>query len=150
MENKINIKNKKAYYDYEIVEKLVAGMQLTGTEIKSIRQGKVSLRDSYCFFMKNELWLKGMRVSVYDQGSYNNHEPYRDRKLLLNRRELNKLEKRTREKGFTIVALRLFIGDTGYAKLEIGLARGRKQYDKREAIKRKDLKRDLDRLGKLQ
>ena len=149
MENKINIKNKKAYFDYEIVEKLVAGIQLTGTEIKSIRQGRVSLVDSYCYFVKNELWLKGVRISQYDQGSYNNHDPYRDRKLLMNRRELNKLEKKTREKGFTIVALRLFLGNSGYAKLEIGLARGKKQYDKREVIKQKDLKRDMDRLGKI-
>ena len=148
MENKINIKNKKAYFDYEISEKLVAGIQLTGTEIKSIRQGKVSLMDSYCFFVDNELWLKGVRISEYMQGSYNNHDPYRDRKLLLNRKELNKLEKKASEKGFTIVALRLFLGATGYAKIEIGLARGRKQYDKRVAIKEKDLKRDMERLGK--
>ena len=149
MDNKINIKNKKAYFDFEILDKLIAGIQLTGTEIKSIRQGKVSLIDSYCYFEKNELWLKGVRISEYDQGSYNNHDPYRDRKLLLNRKELNKLEKKTREKGFTIMALRLFIGNTGYAKMEIGLARGKKQYDKREAIKLKDMKRDMDRLGKV-
>ena len=149
MDNKINIKNKKAYYNYEIVEKLVAGIQLAGTEIKSIRQGKVSLADSYCYFVNNELWLTGVRISEYDQGSYNNHEPYRDRKLLMNRKELNKLEKRTREKGFTIIALRLFIGNSGYAKIEIGLARGKKQYDKRESIKQKDMKRDMDRLGKI-
>ena len=148
MDNKINIKNKKAYFDYEIVEKLFAGIQLYGTEIKSIRQGKVSLADSYCYFSENELWLTGVRISVYDQGSYNNHDPYRDRKLLLNRKELNKLEKKTREKGFTIIALRLFIGNSGYAKMEIGLARGKKQYDKREAIKQKDMKRDMDRMGK--
>jgi SsrA-binding protein len=149
VENRINIKNKKAFFDYEIVEKLVAGIQLAGTEIKSIRQGKVSLADSYCYFVNNELYLKSARIAVYDQGSYNNHEPYRDRKLLLNRKELNKLEKKTREKGFTIVALRLFISESGYAKLEIGLAKGKRQYDKREAIKQKDLKRDMDRLGKL-
>ena len=148
MDNKINIKNKKAYFDYEIVEKLFAGIQLYGTEIKSIRQGKVSLADSYCYFSENELWLTGVRISVYDQGSYNNHDPYRDRKLLLNRKELNKLEKKTREKGFTIIALRLFIGNSGYAKMEIGLARGKKQYDKRETIKQKDMKRDMDRMGK--
>ena len=149
MDNKINIKNKKAFFDYEIAEKLIAGIQLSGTEIKSIRQGKVSLADSYCYFVNNELWLTGVRISEYDQGSYNNHDPYRDRKLLLNRKELNKLEKKTREKGFTIMALRLFIGNTGYAKMEIGLARGKKQYDKRESIKLKDMKRDMYRLGKL-
>ena len=150
MNNRINIKNKKAFFDYEIIEKLVAGIQLAGTEIKSIRQGRVSLADSYCYFTKNELYLKGARIAEYDQGSYNNHEPYRDRKLLLNRKELNKMEKKTREKGFTIVALRLFISEKGYAKLEIGLAKGKRQYDKREAIKQKDLKRDMDRMGKLE
>ena len=149
MDNRINIKNRKAYFDYELIEKLVAGMQLTGTEIKSIRQGRASLADSYCLFKENELWVRNMRISAYDQGSYNNHDPHRDRKLLLNRKELNKLEKQTREKGLTIIALRIFINENGYAKLEIALARGRKKYDKREAIKQKDLKRDLDRLGKL-
>ena len=149
MDNRINIKNKKAYFDYEIIEKWVAGMQLTGTEIKSIRMGKASLADAYCQFRNNELWVTNMRISVYDQGSYNNHEPYRDRKLLLNRKELNKLEKQTREKGLTIVALRIFINEKGFAKLEIALARGRKKYDKREAIKQKDIKRDMERFGKL-
>jgi len=149
VDKRINIKNKKAFFDYEIVEKLVAGIQLAGTEIKSIRQGKVSLADSYCYFVNNELWLKGVRISEYDQGSYNNHEPYRERKLLMNRKELNKLEKKTREKGYTLIALRLFIGESGYAKMEIGLAKGKKQYDKREAIKQKDLKRDMDRMDKL-
>ena len=119
MENRINIKNKKAYFDYEIIDKYVAGIQLTGTEIKSIRQGKASLVDSYCYFNRNELWVKNMRISEYDQGSYNNHEPYRDRKLLLNRKELNKLEKRVREKGLAIVVLRLFVNDVGLAKLDI-------------------------------
>jgi SsrA-binding protein len=149
MENRINIKNKKAFFDYEIIEKHVAGMQLKGTEIKSIRQGKASLGDSYCYFSGNELWIKNMRISEYDHGTFYNHDPYRDRKLLMNRRELNKLEKQTREKGFTIVALRVFINERGLAKLEIGLARGKKQYDKREAIKQKDLKRDMERLGKI-
>jgi SsrA-binding protein len=149
MGNRINIKNKKAYFDYEILDKLVAGMQLTGTEIKSIRLGRASLADSYCLFKDNELWVTNMRISTYDQGSYNNHEPHRDRKLLLNRKELNKLEKQTREKGLTIIALRVFINEHGYAKLEIALAKGRKKYDKREVIKQKDMKRDMERLGKL-
>ncbi len=148
MDNRINIKNKKAYFDYEILEKLVAGMQLTGTEIKSIRLGKASLADSYCLFNNNELWVTHMRISAYDQGSYNNHDPYRDRKLLLNRKELNKLEKQTREKGLTIIALRVFITENGYAKMEIAVARGKKKYDKREAIKQKDMKRDMERHGK--
>lgn len=149
MDNRINIKNKKAYFNYEIIDKLVAGMQLTGTEIKSIRSGKASLSDSYCLFRENELWVTNMRISAYDQGSYNNHDPYRDRKLLLNRKELNKLEKQTREKGLTIIALRVFINNNGYAKLEIALAKGMRKYDKREAIKKKDMKRDMERLGKL-
>ena len=147
-DNKINIKNKKAYFDFEILEKLIAGMELTGTEIKSIRNGKASLVDSYCFFENNELWVKGMRISEYEQGSYLNHDPYRERRLLLNRKELNRLEKRVREKGLTIITLRLFINDKNLAKLEIALARGKKEYDKRETIKQKDLQRELDRLGK--
>ncbi len=149
MANKINIKNKKAYFDYEILEKYVAGMQLSGTEIKSIRQGKASLGDSYCYFVKNELWIKNMRISEYEHGTHYNHDPYRDRKLLMNRRELNKLEKQTREKGLTIVVLRVFINEKGLAKTEIALVRGKKQYDKREAIKKKDLNRDMERLGKM-
>lgn len=149
MDSRINIRNKKAYFDYEILDKLVAGMQLSGTEIKSIRMGKASLSDSFCLFRENELWVTNMRISAYDHGSYNNHEPYRDRKLLLNRKELNKLEKQTREKGLTIIALRVFINENGYAKLEIALAKGMKKYDKREAIKKKDMKRDMERLGKL-
>jgi len=148
-ENKINIKNKKAYFDFEILEKLVAGMELTGTEIKSIRMGKASLADSYCYFKNNELWVKGMRISEYDQGSYNNHDPYRERRLLLNRKELNRFEKRVREKGFTMVILRLFINENNLAKLEIALARGKKEYDKRETIKQKDMKREMERIGKI-
>lgn len=148
-ENKINIKNKRAYFDFEIQDKLVAGMELTGTEIKSIRMGKASLADSYCYFKNNELWVKGMRISEYDQGSYNNHEPYRDRRLLLNRNELNRFEKRVREKGLTMVVLRLFINENNLAKLEIALARGKKEYDKRETIRQKDLKREMERMGKI-
>lgn len=148
-ENKINIKNKKAYFDFEILEKVVAGMELTGTEIKSIRLGKASLNDSYCYFKNNELWVKGMRISEYEQGSYNNHDPYRERRLLLKRSELNRYEKRVREKGLTVIALRLFINEDNLAKLEIALARGKKEYDKREIIRQKDLKREMERLGKM-
>jgi SsrA-binding protein len=148
-ENKINIKNKKAYFDFEIIEKVVAGMELTGTEIKSIRSGKASLNDSYCYFNNNELWVKGMRISEYEQGSYNNHDPYRERRLLLKRSELNRYEKRVREKGLTMVALRLFINEDNLAKLEIALARGKKEYDKREIIRQKDLKREMERMGKI-
>jgi len=143
------IKNKKASHDYEFLDKFIAGIQLTGTEIKSIRLGKVSLADSYCFFKNNELWVKGMRISEYDQGSYNNHEPYRERRLLLKRKELNRFEKRVREKGLTMVALRLFMSDNNLAKLEIALARGKKEYDKRESIRQKDLRRDMERIGKI-
>jgi len=148
-DNKINIKNKRAYFDFEILEKVVAGMELTGTEIKSIRLGKASLTDSYCYFKNNELWVKGMRIAEYEQGSYNNHEPYRDRRLLLNRSEINRYEKRVREKGLTMVTLRLFINEDNLAKLEIALARGKKEYDKREIIRQKDLKREMERMGKI-
>ena len=144
----INIKNKKAWHDYEILDKFVAGIQLTGTEIKSIRAGKASLVDAYCYFSENELWVKGMHISEYDFGNLNNHDPKRDRKLLLNRKELKKLAKNVNEKGLTIIALRIFLAENGYAKLEIALARGKKEYDKREDLKKKDSKRELDRMMK--
>jgi SsrA-binding protein len=149
MANRINIRNKKAYHDFEILEKYVAGLQLMGTEIKSIRMGKVSLGESYCVYHGNELYVRGMQVADYAWSSYNKHEPGRDRKLLLNRQELRKLKRKVRESGLTIVALKLFISDSGYAKLEIGLARGKREYDKRETIKRKDAQRQLDRLHKI-
>jgi SsrA-binding protein len=148
MGNKINIRNKKAYHDYEILEKYVAGIQLQGTEIKSIRLGKVSLVESYCLFHKDELYVRGMQIADYAWGSYNKHEPGRDRKLLLNRQELKKLQRKTKESGLTIITLRIFLSDSGYAKLEIGLAKGKKEYDKRETLKRKDTQRQLDRLMK--
>jgi SsrA-binding protein len=144
----INIRNKKAWHDYEIIDKFVAGIQLTGTEIKSVRAGKASLVDSYCYFNQRELYVKGMHISEYDFGSIYNHFPKRDRKLLLNRRELRKLEKTVREKGLTIVALRIFMAESSYAKLEIALARGKKEYDKREDLKKKDTRRELDRVMK--
>ncbi len=147
--NNINIKNKKASHDYEFIEKYTAGIVLTGTEIKSIRMGKASLVDAYCFFVNGELWVKNMHVTEYDWGTYYNHVPKRDRKLLLNRKELNKLERKIKEKGFTMVATRLFINDKGYAKLEFALARGKKEYDKREDIKKRDTKREYERLRKL-
>jgi SsrA-binding protein len=149
MANKINIKNKKAFHDYEILEKYVAGLQLMGTEIKSIRMGKVSLVESYCVFLDNELYVRGMQIADYAWSSYNKHVPGRDRKLLLNRQELKKLHRKVRESGLTISALRLFLADSGYAKLEIGLARGKKEYDKRETIKRKDTQRQMERLQKI-
>ncbi len=149
MANRINIRNKKAYHDYEILEKYVAGLQLLGTEIKSIRMGRVSLGESYCLFQNNELYVKGMQIADYAWGSFNKHVPGRDRKLLLNRHELKKLNRKTRESGLTIIALRIFMADSGYAKLEIGLAKGKKEYDKRETIKRKDTQRQMDRLQKI-
>jgi SsrA-binding protein len=148
MKNGINIKNKKASFDYEFLEKFIAGVQLTGTEIKSVREGKVSLADAYCLFFNNELYVRGMNVAEYSHGSFYNHDPRRDRKLLLNRKELNKLYRKTQEKGLTIVAIRLFISEKGLAKLEIALARGKRQYDKRETIKQRDSERELDRLRK--
>ena len=148
MANKINIKNKKAWHNYEFIEKFTAGMQLTGTEIKSIRLGKASLVDSFCFFQKGELWVKGMHIAEYKWGSHYNHDPKRNRKLLLTRRELRRLEKNVKVKGLTIIAIHLFIADNGYAKLEIALSKGKSEYDKREAIKEKDSKRELERLRK--
>jgi SsrA-binding protein len=149
MANKINIRNKKATHNYEILERYVAGIQLQGTEIKSIRLGKVSLVESYCLFQNNELYVRGLQIADYAWSSFNRHEPGRDRKLLLNKQELRKLQRKTRESGLTIITLRIFIADSGYAKLEIGLARGKKEYDKRETIKRKDTQRQMDRLRKI-
>lgn len=149
MVGKINIRNKKAFHDYEILERYNAGIQLTGTEIKSIRQGKVSLVEAYCLFQNNELYVRGMQIAEYAWASYNSHTPGRDRKLLLNRKELKKLQRKVKESGLTIAALRIYMADSGYAKLEIGIARGKKEYDKRETIKRKDTQRQMERLHKI-
>jgi SsrA-binding protein len=146
--NQINIRNKRATFDFEIEEKFVAGIQLAGTEIKSIRLGKASLVDSYCYFVNNELFIKGMNVAEYFYGTYNNHQPMRERKLLLNRKELNKLERKTKESGLTMVVLKLFLNDKGYCKAEIALARGKKSHDKRETLKLKDAKREMDKVIK--
>ena len=143
---KISIKNKKAYFQYEILETYTAGIVLTGTEIKSIRMSKVSMVDAYCRFINGELWLTGMHIAEYSLGTYNNHEPKRERKLLLNRTELRKLLRSSQEKGLTIVALKLFVTPRGLAKVDIGLARGKKLHDKREDLKRKESKREMDRL----
>jgi SsrA-binding protein len=148
MDNKINIKNKRAYFDYEILEKFVAGMVLSGTEIKSVRMGKASLADSYCLIHENEMYVKGLQIAEYKYGSYNNHEPSRDKKLLLERSEIRRLARKTRESGNTIIVLRLFISGNGYAKIEIALAKGKKNYDKRESLKQKDAKRQMDRSKK--
>jgi SsrA-binding protein len=145
---KINIRNKRATFDYEILEEYIAGIVLVGTEIKSIRLSKASLVDCYCYFEKNELWIRGMNISEYDWGTCNNHTPKRDRKLLLNRKELNKLSRALQDKGLTIVGLRLFLNERGLAKVAIGLARGRKSYDKREYLKANDAKREMDKAMK--
>ncbi len=144
----INIRNKKARFDYEILEEFTAGIVLAGTEIKSLRLGKASLTDCYCFFDRGELYVRGMNISEYHWGTYNNHQPRRDRKLLLTSRELRKLQRALQDKGLTLVGLRLFINDRGLAKLVVGLARGRKRYDKRDYIKEKDARREMDRARK--
>lgn len=141
----ISIKNKKAYFEYFLLEDFVAGIQLTGTEIKSIREGKASFVDSYCAFQDGELFVKNLHISEYSMGTHYNHDPKRDRKLLLNTRELKKLQTKTKEKGLTIIPVLLFINEKGYAKLKISLAKGKHSYDKRESIKKKDIKRDLER-----
>jgi SsrA-binding protein len=141
----INIKNKKASFEYELIERLVAGIQLTGTEIKSIRGGKVSMNDSYCQFHGGELFVKNMHISEYELGNINNHPAKRDRKLLLSKRELQKLERKLKESGNTIVPTRMFINERGLAKIEIALAKGKKVYDKRETLKQKDSQREMDR-----
>ena len=142
----INIKNKRAEFDFLLLDDYTAGIVLTGTEIKSIREGKASLADSYCSFKDNELFVIGMHIAEYAQGTYNNHDPKRDRKLLLTARELRKLKNKVKEKGFTIVPVTLFINENGLAKLDIALARGKHYYDKRETLKTKDSKRELERM----
>ncbi|MBI9066327.1 MAG: SsrA-binding protein SmpB [Salinivirgaceae bacterium] len=146
--NSIRIRNKKATYLYEIVETFTAGVQLLGTEVKSIRGGNASLTEAYCAFVGDELYLKNMNIAEYDLGGYVNHEPRRERKLLLNRQELKKLEKKTKERGFTIIPLSLFFNSKGLAKIDIALARGKRQFDKRNDLKDKDSKRELDRMKK--
>jgi len=139
--SKIEIKNKKASFEYEFLETFTAGIVLSGTEIKSIRAGKASLTDSWCYFVGTELFVKGMHVSDYWWGTFNRHDPKRDRKLLLQKRELRKIQRAVKEKGLTIAAYRLFIAENGFAKLNIALARGKKEYDKRQSIKEKDQRR---------
>lgn len=144
----VNIKNKRARFDYEITDTYIAGIVLTGTEIKSIREGKASLTDCYCIVENNEIWVKGMNISEYFYGSYNNHVARRDRKLLLNKKEIAKLAKNSEDVGFTIVPMRVFINERGFAKMQIGLGRGKKQYDKRQSIKEREDKRNIDRMFK--
>ncbi len=145
LQKTVNIKNKKASFEYYFLEEYSAGMVLTGTEIKSVREGKVSMADAYCFFNKGELYVKNLNISKYENGTYYNHDPLRERKLLLTRRELRKLENKLTDKGLTIIPTRLFINDSGLAKMDIALAKGKKLYDKRDSIKEKDMKREQDR-----
>lgn len=144
--NDINIRNKQAGFQYELLDKYVAGIVLKGTEIKSIREGKVSLQDGYCYLNNGELFAKGININVYAQGTHYNHEATRERKLLLKREEIRRLQGKVEEKGLTLIPTRLFINDRGYAKVEIALARGKKLHDKRDSIKEKDIKRELSRV----
>lgn len=145
MSNDINIKNKKAHFEYHILEKYIAGIQLLGTEIKSIRQSKANISDAFCAFLNDGLYIRNMHIAEYSHGSFYNHESKRDRKLLLTKKELYKLKVKGEEKGFTIVPLKIFISNRGFAKVEIALAQGKKDYDKRESIKERDTKRELSR-----
>lgn len=146
--NTINIKNKRARFEYELLDKYVAGIKLAGTEIKSIREGKASIAESFCEFQDNELFVINMTIQEYSHATYYNHDPKKQRKLLLKRRELNKLLKEVRKGGVTIVPLKMFINDRGLAKLQISLARGKKLHDKREVMKERDSKRRLSRIKK--
>ena len=144
----IYIKNKRAYFEYSILDKYTAGIKLLGTEIKSIREGKANLSDAFCTFIDNQLYVRNLHISEYSYGSFYNHEAKRDRVLLLNKKELKKLQTRGEEKGLTIVPLALFISERGFAKLEIGLAQGKKTFDKRETMKERDTKIEMDRAMK--
>lgn len=146
--NEINIQNKKASFEFFFIDKYVAGIQLVGTEIKSIREGKINLTDGFCFFKKGELLVKNINIALYAKGVHFNHEPNRERKLLLKKQELKKLEGKVKEKGLTIIPIRLFVNEKGLAKLEIALAKGKKIYDKRESIRKKESDRELKRAGK--
>lgn len=142
----INIRNRQATFQYELLDKFIAGIALRGTEIKSIREGKVNLQDGYCYFNKGEIFTKGINITPYAQGTHYNHEAARERKLLMKKSELKKLESKVEEKGLALIPIRIFINDRGLAKLEIALARGKKTHDKREGIKERDIKRELSRI----
>jgi SsrA-binding protein len=143
--NNLNIKNRRASFEYSLLMELTAGIQLTGTEIKSVRSGKANITDAFCAFVKDELFVRNMHIDEYEQGNIYNHSPKRDRKLLLQRTELNKLRTKMKDKGLTIVPLQMFLSESGFAKLDIALAKGKKLYDKRESMKDKDVKRDMAR-----
>lgn len=142
---KVSIENRRASFEYFFLETYEAGLVLTGTEIKSIRQGKVNLQDAYCLFLENELFVRNLHISPYTEGTHYNHQPLRDRKLLLTKRELRKLLEKSKDQGLTIIPIRLYTSERGLAKLEIALAKGKKLYDKRDSIKERDVKRELDR-----
>lgn len=144
----ITIKNKKASHDYEFLEKFIAGIKLTGTEIKSIRAGKATLTDSFCSFRDGELFIKGMHIAEYWWGNLNNHYPLRERKLLLTKRELRKIERKVREAGLTVIVIKVFLNERGFAKAEIAVAKGKKEYDKRETLKRRDSDMEMARFRK--
>lgn len=148
LERNVLIKNRRATFDYEIIDRYTAGLVLVGSEIKSVRLGKAGLADSYCFFINGELWIKGMYIAEYFYATYNNHKERRDRKLLLSKKELSKLQNAVKTPGITIIPIKLFINDRGYAKLEIGVAKGKKLYDKRASIKEREDKRSIDRAFK--
>ena len=148
MKNQINIQNKKARFEYELIDKFVAGIQLTGTEIKSIRNSKASIVEAYCVYDNGEVFIRNMYIAAYENGSFYNHSPRGDRKLLLNKKEINKIEKFLKDKGNALVPLRMFISEKGWAKLEIATAKGKKLHDKRQDLKAKDDKRDMDRAMK--
>lgn len=145
----IVIRNKKASHDYEFLEKFVAGIMLTGTEIKSVRLGKATIVDAYCFFANGELFLRGMHIAEYWWGNMNNHDPLRERKLLLSKKELRKIERKIKETGLTIIPIKVFINERGLVKAEIAISKGKKEYDKRETLKKKDHVREMDRMRKI-
>ncbi len=145
LSNKINIENRRARFDYQFIEQFTAGIVLQGTEIKSIREGKAGLSDSYCYFRGGELYIKNLHITEYSEASFKNHEPLRERKLLLSKTELRKLEGKLKDRGLTIIPVRLFLSDRGFAKVEIALAKGKKEFDKREDIKKKDAEREVGR-----
>jgi len=149
MKNDVQIKNKRAYFDYHIVEKFNAGIALLGTEIKAIRQGKSNMSDAFCMFIGNTLYVRNLHISEYSNSSFYHHDIKRDRVLLLHKKELKKLKAKSEEKGYTIVPLRIYTNDRGYAKIEIALAQGKKEFDKRDSIKDRESKRELDRAMKV-
>ena len=143
--SKINIKNKRAEFDFEIIDRFDAGIMLTGSEIKSIRDGGGSIAESFCYLRDGQVYIKNMNIPEYSHGTYANHEPARLRKLLLTKRELTRIETKMMERGYTLIPLRVYISDRGFAKIQIGLGRGKKKFDKRESLQKKDVKRDIDR-----